>query len=124
MLVRVEDASRSLPERLKELGAKVREVDGYRMLVDTSKDLAKKVFGYKLDAVALANPSAVRFLLKGANQLGLNLLESLKEVTIAAVGPATAEVARNYGLTPSIVSRGHITNLRDSLIDFFSNLLF
>ncbi len=119
LLVRVEDASRYLPERLRELGATVSEVDGYRMVVDTSADMVKEVFCSKLDAVALTNPTAVRFLLKGADQTGLNLLESLQGVMIAAVGPATAETARNYGLTPGIVSGGHIANLRDSLIEFF-----
>jgi uroporphyrinogen III methyltransferase/synthase len=121
LLLRVEDASRSLPEKLRELGAKVSEVDGYRMIVDTSTDMTEKVLGGKFDAVALTNPTAVRYLLKGINQMGLNLLESLKGTTIAVVGPATAETARRSGLTPAIVSQGHIANLRDSLIEFFKD---
>lgn len=119
LLVRVEGASRSLPERLRGLGAKVREVEGYRMIVDADGDAAGKVFGRKLDAAALTNPTAVRFLIKGADRVGLNLRELLRGVTVAAVGPATAEAARNCGLTPGIVSKGHIANLINSLIEIF-----
>ncbi|MCK5505967.1 MAG: uroporphyrinogen-III synthase [Thermodesulfovibrionia bacterium] len=119
LLVRVEDATMLLPERLKAQGADVTEVDGYRMLIETGKDMADKVFGSKLDAIALTNPSAVKFFLKGASQSGLNIPGILKGVTIAAVGPATSMTAGSYGLTPDIVSKGHIANLRDSLIEFF-----
>lgn len=120
LLVRVEGASRSLPQRLRGLGAKVTEVAGYRMLVDTTAEMAEKVFGSGLDALALANPASVRFFLKGAEQIGVNLEETLKEVTIAAVGPATAEAAIRNGLTPHIISRGHIADLAESLTDFFT----
>jgi uroporphyrinogen III methyltransferase/synthase len=121
LLIRVQDASRSLPERLRELGAEVTEVDGYRMIVDTNADMVEKAFGSKLDAVALTNPTAVRFLLKGADQSGLDLLKSLKGAAIAVVGPATADAAERSGLKPDIVSKGHIANLRDSLRDLFNN---
>ena len=121
LLIRVQDASRSLPERLREMGAEVTEVDGYRMIVDTNADMVEKAFGSKLDAIALTNPTAVRFLLKGADQACLDLLKSLKGVAIAVVGPATADTAERSELKPTIVSKGHIANLRDSLIDYFKD---
>ena len=46
----------------------------------------------------------------------------MKGVTIAAVGPATAEAARSHGLTSDIVSKGHIADPAESLTDFFSKL--
>jgi uroporphyrinogen III methyltransferase/synthase len=119
LLVRVEGASRSLPERLSSLGAKVTEVVGYQMLIEASARTAEKVFGRKLHALALANPSAVRFLLKATDDLGIDLQVRLKGVAIAAVGPATSEAAKSYGLTPDIVSKGHIADLAESLTDFF-----
>ena len=64
LLVRVEGASRNLPQKLRDLGARVIEVAGYRMLVDATEETAGIAFGQRLDALALANPSAVRFLLK------------------------------------------------------------
>lgn len=115
LLIRVEGAARNLPEGLKDLGAEVTEVAGYRMLVEASVEMAKKVFGRRLDVLALANPTAVRFLVKAADELGLDLQESLKGVTIATVGPATAEVASSHVLVPDIVSKGHITDLAEAL---------
>jgi uroporphyrinogen-III synthase len=101
------------------MGAKVSEVAGYRMLVHATAQMAKKVFGRDLDALALPNPTSVRFFLKGAKEVGLDLADALKEVTIAAVGPVTADVATMHGLTPDIISKGHITDLAESLTDFF-----
>jgi len=115
LLVRVEGASRNLPEGLKDLGARVTEVAGYRMLIEASVEMAEKVFGRGLDILALANPSTVRFLAKAADELGLDLQESLEGVTIAAVGPATAEAAGSHVLVPDMVSTGHIADLAEAL---------
>jgi uroporphyrinogen III methyltransferase/synthase len=123
LLVRVEGASANLPQRLRSLGARVTEVVGYRMLVEATVDMAENAFGGKLDALALANPTAVRFFFKGAEKVGLNLGDSLKGVTIAAVGPATAEAAKRRGLTPDIISKGHIADLAESLTEFFGKQL-
>jgi uroporphyrinogen III methyltransferase/synthase len=120
LLVRAEGASRSLPERLMSLGAKVSEVAGYRMLVDAPAEMVEKAFGPRIDALALANPTSVRFFLIGAEKASLNLEDWLKEVTIASVGPATAKAAARYGLTSHIVSRGHIADLAESLTHFFA----
>lgn len=124
LLIRVEGAARNLPEGLKDLGAEVTEVAGYRMLVEASVEMAKKVFGRRLDVLALANPTAVRFLVKAADELGLDLQESLKGVTIATVGPATAEVASSHVLVPDIVSKGHITDLAEALVKGHTLLFF
>lgn len=119
LLVRVEGASRSLPERLTRLGGKVCEVVGYRMLVQATVEAAEKVFGGKVDVLALANPTAARFLVKATDDLGIDLKIRLQGVTIAAVGPATAEATISLGLTPDIVSKGHIADLAESLTDLF-----
>jgi len=120
LLVRVDGASRSLPERLRHLGAEVTEVAGYRMLIEADVEMAEKVFGGKIDVLALANPTAARFLAKATDDLGIDLLARLKEVTVAAVGPTTAEAATVLGLTPDIVSKGHIADLAESLAIFLA----
>ena len=119
LLIRVEGASRSLPERLTRLGGEVSEVVGYRMLVEATAEEGKKIFGRKLDVLALANPTASRFLVKATDDLGIDLRVHLTGVTIAAVGPATAEATISLGLTPDIVSKGHIADLAESLTDLF-----
>ena len=120
LLIRIEGASSDLPERLRSLGAKVTEVAGYRMLVDANAEGAEKVFGLRLDALALANPTAVRFLVTAAGSLGIDLHSRLKGVTIAAVGPATDEASRSHGYTPDVVSEGHIADLAKTLTDVLS----
>ena len=122
LLVRAEGASGNLPQILRGLGAKVTEVAGYRMLVHATIEMAERAFGRGLDALALANPTAVRFFLKGADRISLDLKETLQGVTIAAVGPATAKVAGEYGLTPNIISKGHIADLAESLTALFSKV--
>ena len=92
------------------------EVAGYRMAVHADPDAAEKVFGQKLDILALANPTSVRFLVNATGELGLDLETSLKGVSVAAVGPATANAAGRHGLTPDIVSKGHIADLVKTLI--------
>ena len=119
LLIRIEGAAPSLPQKLEKAGAEVTEVHGYRMIVTADIEMAKKTFGSKLDAVALPNPTAVMFLLKGIEMAGMNL-EVLKGVFIAVVGPATAETALGSGLMPGLISKGHITNLRDSLIEYYT----
>lgn len=119
LLVRVEDAAVDLPRKLEEAGAEVTEVKGYRMIVTADKEMAEKVFSRTFDTIALPNPTSVRFLVKGFELLGIDLLETLNGVLIAVVGPATAEVAEKAGLTPGLISKGHIANLRDSLVEFY-----
>ena len=119
LLIRIEGAAPSLPQKIKEAGAKVTEVHGYRMIVTADSTMAKKIFDSRLDAVALPNPTTVMFLLKGMELAGIDL-EVLKGALIAAVGPATAETAEKAGLIPGLVSKGHIADLRDSLIEYFS----
>ena len=89
------------------------------MLVEASVGMAEKVFGEKLDVLALANPTAVRFLVKATGDMGITLQARLEKVTIAAVGPATAEAAESLGLTPDMVSKGHIADLVESLTGSF-----
>jgi uroporphyrinogen III methyltransferase/synthase len=117
LLVRIDGASRDLPDKLRDLGARVTEVAGYRMIVEASAETAERAFGQKLHALALANPTAVRFLVKASEKLGIDLQSRLKEVTIAAVGPTTAEAARSHGYGPHIVSGGHIADLAETLAD-------
>ncbi len=121
LLVRVEGACPDLPKRLKALGAEVTEVPGYRMDVAGGAEMAQQIFDERLDMLALANPTAVRFLVKKAKELNINLKARLEGVTIAAVGPATAKTAKDHGLLPNLISKGHIADLAESLAEHFEN---
>ncbi len=120
LLVRVEGAASTLPQKMKDMGAIITEIDGYRMIIDANEEMIKEVFSSKIDAIALPNPTAIRFLLDGVNHAGLDFKGVLNETAIAVVGPATAETALKEGLIPDIISKGHIADLRDSLLDYFN----
>ena len=120
LLIRVEGASSNLPERLRSLGGQVTEIAGYRMLVEASPEQAEKAFNWRPDVLALANPTAVRFLLKATERLRPDLQTRLRGVTIAAVGPVTAEAARALLRNPDIVSKGHIADLVQTLTELLS----
>jgi uroporphyrinogen III methyltransferase/synthase len=117
LLVRIEGASRDLPEKLQSLGAKITEVAGYRMIVEANPERAEKVFGQRLDALALANPTAVRFLVTAAENLRIDLHRRLKGVPVATVGPATDKAVRSHGFNSDVVSEGHIADLAETLTD-------
>jgi uroporphyrinogen-III synthase len=50
--------------------------------------------------VVLASPSAVQSLVEAVREAGT--LDALRRARIAVVGPRTAQVARDYGLSPSV----------------------
>jgi uroporphyrinogen III methyltransferase/synthase len=120
LLVRVEGAPEALPSRLRDGGAAVCEVAGYRMNMTATERKARIAFGGKPDALALANPTAVRWLLRGAGKAGLDLKKALSGIPVAVVGPVTAETAAAGGLKPAFVSGGHIADLAEDLTRFFS----
>jgi uroporphyrinogen III methyltransferase/synthase len=119
LLVRVEGASRKLPRRLQDLGAEITEVAGYRMEVKADRKKAARIFGLKPDILAFANPTAVRFFLKGVEDLGLSIKQVLEGVMVAAVGPATATAAEKGGIIPDLISKGHIADLAEELAQVF-----
>jgi len=72
-----------------------------RPLDDTMRNLGR------YDWVFLTSQNAVRALQERSDFLGLQLAKTLVDVSIAAVGPATAESARNAGLKVAYVATRH-----------------
>jgi uroporphyrinogen-III synthase len=61
----------------------------------------------RYDWVFLTSQNALRALQERSDFLGLQLAKILMEVSVAAVGPATAESARNAGLKVAYVATRH-----------------
>ncbi len=126
LLVRAEGAPAALPEALRAAGAHASDVAGFRVIVEVPAAATESLGQRAPDAVALASPSAVRLLLRAAAQAGLDLRAHLGHASIAAVGPATAEVARRHGLLPDLVSGGRlagfVSDLAMALTDSSSNM--
>ncbi|MGB2635888.1 MAG: uroporphyrinogen-III synthase, partial [Candidatus Acidiferrum sp.] len=61
----------------------------------------------RYDWMLLTSQNAVRALQERCDALGISLAKAMEGIRIAAVGPATAEAARNAGLTVEYVAVKH-----------------
>jgi uroporphyrinogen-III synthase len=90
---------------LREAGALVTEVIAYRTLLeDTQREEDPDVYGMllegRIDVVTFTSASAVRNFVKiyGADPAA----DLLKRTTVAAIGPVTAEAARQFGIEVTV----------------------
>jgi uroporphyrinogen III methyltransferase/synthase len=98
LLARADAASNDLPDALRQRGATVREVVGYRTIVGPESSriaLREALADPELAAVVLASGSAVRGLLRLADPVAL---ERLQTIAIVSIGPSTSAVIRAGGL--------------------------
>ncbi len=121
LLARAEQARDVLPQTLTQLGGLVRVVSVYRTVVAQGKESGfKQLLGEKrLDAVTFTSSSTVKNLASLADG---QLREVLAGVTVACIGPITADTARDLGLEPHIVaSRYDIEGLVEALVAHFKH---
>lgn len=120
LLPRAEGARPVLPAGLRAKGAEVEEVVAYRTLsVAGITSLAQMFTEHKIDMITLASPSAVRSLVEGLGGTPLNALEG---ISVACIGPVTAQVAEELGIKVAIVSKEHtVDGLLKTLVHFFQN---
>jgi uroporphyrinogen-III synthase len=104
-----------LADELRSRGYRVDDVAAFRVEPVADRDELRLVFGSVADGLALANPSAVRMLLRLAAVVGLDLARCLAAVPLFAVGPETAREARRFGLEPDVVSAGRLADLTADL---------
>jgi uroporphyrinogen-III synthase len=109
VVTRAAEQSGSLLAALREQGAipvalpllAFAPPEDLRLLDDTIRNLGR------YDWVFLTSQNAVRALQERSDFLGLPLAKTLVDVSIGAVGPATAESARNAGLKVAYVATRH-----------------
>jgi len=99
-------------ERLRMSGAKVLTVTPYRWVKPDGSDKLPRLIdaacGGKLDVLTFTSAPAVDALWSTAHEMGMyqQLIEALKtHVTVAAVGPVTAQPLVDAGLSPLIPDR-------------------
>jgi len=118
LLPRADIAARSLPEELRTRGARVEEVVAYRTIVpkDLTLDRLLLILKRGVDIVTFTSPSTVRNLAHIAGKPDLGTL--LKDVTVACIGPVTAEAARSLGVHVNIVASNHtVDDLVESIVN-------
>lgn len=119
LLVREATASDDLLTYLREQGADVTAVAAYRARLVATYTQARRAFKYRPDLLALASPTAVRYFVRAATDVNLDVKRCLGGVTVAAVGVTTAEEAERHGLNPDLVSCGRLSALVRDMISLY-----
>ena len=102
LIPRAKVARSVLPEGLRQLGCQVDVVEAYCTKSDEENrtKLVEILENRKADMITFTSSSTVHNLM---NQLG-GRTELLEGVTLACIGPITADTCRKYHLEPSIIS--------------------
>ncbi len=107
LLPRADIAPLDLADRLRALGAEVANIAAYRTLAERfdAQDMLAQLREGAIDVVTLMSSSAARFFAEG---LGAEHLKKIaRSVAFAAIGPITAQTAREVGLPVDIEATEH-----------------
>ena len=119
LLPRAREARAVLPEELRRMGAKVDEVVAYQTIqsADDQAELIEKLRAGRIDMVTFTSSStASNFssLLPEAHQA------LMQGVSVASIGPITAQTAKNLGFESDIVATEFtIDGLCNAITDYF-----
>jgi uroporphyrinogen III methyltransferase/synthase len=110
-----------LPTALAARGAQVDVVEAYRTVLP-AVGLAPDLWGLfeqgSIDAVTFTSSSTVTNFVTLLGQVELPQL--LRDTVVACIGPITAETARAYGLTPTIVAQEYtVPALARAIVEYF-----
>ncbi|HZO90590.1 MAG TPA: uroporphyrinogen-III C-methyltransferase [Chthonomonadaceae bacterium] len=110
LLPRAAEAREILPEKLRAQGAEVDVLLVYETVLDASaaESLRAQLQHGELDVLTFTSSSTVRNFAQAITEGDRTQLPALVgNALIAAIGPITAETARELGLTPHIVAEEH-----------------
>lgn len=120
LLPNADIARPALEDLLRAAGAVVERVVAYRTVPapDSGIDMPALLAAGKIDAITFTSGSTARYFVQ---KIGPTGAESLGRVIIACIGPATADVCRAIGLTPTLVAEVFTEEgLVDALVDHVS----
>ena len=121
LLPRADIARPILVESLKALNLDVHEVVAYRTVKNTAngQELLEKLINKEIHIITFTSSSTVKNFMELIQGQPIN--ELLKGITIACIGPITADTARKLGLQVDISAESYtIEGLIESMIDFFN----
>ncbi|MBN1262445.1 MAG: uroporphyrinogen-III C-methyltransferase [Anaerolineae bacterium] len=120
LLPRADIARETLAEGLVEAGAQVDEIDAYHTgpgETDKAEEIRRMVAAGDIDVITFTSSSTVRNFVAALAPLP-DLPESL---TVACIGPITADTAREVGLPVHVVAEDYtIDGLVESLVHHFA----
>jgi len=123
LLPRAAKAREILPDELRKMGARVDVVDAYKTVTPTDDTAGIRDMMQKgtIDMVTFTSSSTVTNFVAmfGSNQRQLTA-EWMKKVTVACIGPITAETAKNHGFSVDLMPKDYtIEALTRTIMDFF-----
>jgi len=121
LLPRAKEARAVLPVELRRMGANVDEVVAYQTLqaTDGQSELLEALRNGTVDMVTFTSSSTVRNFnaLLPENEVE----ELMRDVTVACIGPITADTAKSLGFTTDLVAEDFtIDGLTDAIAQFYS----
>ncbi|MFH2044986.1 MAG: uroporphyrinogen-III C-methyltransferase [Pseudomonadota bacterium] len=121
LLPRAKEARAVLYEELIKMGAFVDEITAYktRAVCDDSVDIIKELENKTIDMVTFTSSSTVKNF--AALLPADNIQELMKDVVVAAIGPITADTAKNMGISVQIVAESYsIPGLYEAIIQYYT----
>lgn len=102
LLPRADIARKILPEKLKEKGLEVVEIDAYETVIDASNksEIVELLREKKVNIITFTSSSTVKNFLEALKDEPIE--ELLNGVTLASIGPITTETAEKLGLNVEI----------------------
>jgi uroporphyrinogen III methyltransferase/synthase len=118
LIPRAEEAREILPDELARMGAKVRVVTAYRTVRPTREveGIRELLQGGLVDMVTFTSSSTVRNFLGMFSEEKADLMEWMKRVSVACIGPITAKTAQSAGLKVDLVPESYTIEAFSSAI--------
>jgi len=108
-----------IPKELRSLGAVVDEIVIYKTVIPESENL-EHIRSFlkdgKIDIITFFSPSSVR------NFVEMMSVETIERISIAVIGPTTAEAAKEIGLEVTIVAKQQTSeSLVQGIVEHFGS---
>jgi uroporphyrinogen III methyltransferase/synthase len=120
LLPRAKEARVILPQELKRMGAEVDEVTAYQTIqaADGQSELIRALQNKDVDMLTFTSSSTVRNFKALLPEKGNRQL--LEDVTVACIGPITAQTAKELGFTTDITAeRFTISGLMEAILHYY-----
>jgi uroporphyrinogen III methyltransferase / synthase len=118
LLARAAGADPELPRRLRDLGARVTDIEAYHAVPDLAsvEEVRSSLIAQEVDLITFTSPSTATYFVAAVGDLA-------RSVALAAIGPVTAARIRELGFRVSIVAAEHTASgLVAAISDYFAGL--
>ncbi len=98
-----------LPDQMRERGAVVDVIPVYETLFDgdSAEEIRRLLREGRIDAITFTSASTVQNFAQAVTLSAETLMETVGKTKIVAIGPVTADAARDLGLTVDLVAEEH-----------------